>query len=362
MTVKPSCTELHMKLFILGILFVIPSLCTAVPETHGFVNVADFVATDGKSDVSDDIQRLIDANPNRTLWFADGTYLVSHPICTPAHPKRSVDLQLSNYAILKAAPGWTNTEAMVRLGGIHPANDIRIVGSCYSLTGGVIDGSGVAKGVSIDSGRETKVRGVSMKFVSVGLHIKYGANNGSSDCDISDVNIVGNKKPGSVGVLIEAHDNTLANMRIADVQTGVRIKGGGNLMANLHPLYTNPMEQYAQSVGFHDLGRDNSYNRCYSDHFSTGFLFGAKSAGTVLDACIVYWYAPSKGFRHTGIRCDGQFAAHVSDLQIGFRGKEAVNTVLEVGKEGGNGYLRDLRIDKRLVREDDKAYVGYMKL
>ena len=351
-----------MKLLILGILFVIPSLCMAAPETHGFVNVADFVATDGKSDVSDDIQRLIDANPNRTLWFADGTYLISHPICTPAHPKRSVDLQLSNYAILKAAPGWTNTEAMVRLGGIHPANDIRIVGSCYSLTGGVIDGSGVAKGVSIDSGRETKVRGVSMKFVSVGLHIKYGANNGSSDCDISDVNIVGNKKPGSVGVLIEAHDNTLANMRIADVQTGVRIKGGGNQMANLHPLYTNPMEQYAQSVGFHDLGRDNSYNRCYTDHFSTGFLFGAKSAGAVLDACIVYWYAPSKGFRHTGIRCDGQFAAHVSDLQIGFRGKEAVNTVLEVGKEGGSGYLRDLRIDKRLVREDDKTYVGYMKL
>ena len=49
-------------------------------------------------------------------------------------------------------------------------------------------------------------------------------------------------------------------------------------------------------------------------------------------------------------------------MQIGFRGNEAVNTVLEVAKEGGNGYLRDLRINKRLVREDDKAYVGYMKL
>ena len=162
-------------------------------------------------------------------------------------------------------------------------------------------------------------------------------------------------------MFIEAHDNTLANMRIADVQTGVKLAGSGNLMTNLHPLYTNPMGQYAQSVGFHDLGRDNSYSRCYSDHFSTGFLFGAKSAGAVLDACIVFWYAPTKGFRHTAIRCDGQFAAHVSDMQIGFRGKEAVNTVLEVGKEGGSGYLRDLRIDKRLVREDDKAYLGYMK-
>ena len=69
---------------------------------HGVVNVAEFVASDGSVDVADGIQRLIDANPNRTLWFSDGTYLISHPICTPAHPKRSVDLRLSNYAVLKA--------------------------------------------------------------------------------------------------------------------------------------------------------------------------------------------------------------------------------------------------------------------
>ena len=174
----------------------------------GVVSVADFMLTDGTTEVADKIQRVIDEHPNRTIWFPDGTYLISKPICTPADPKRSVDLRLSNYAVLKAAPGWTNTEAMVRLGGIHPANNIRLVGSCYSFTGGVIDGSGVAKGISIDSGRETKVRDVSMKFVSIGLHIKHGANNNSSDCDISDVNIVGNKKPGSIGVLIDACDNT----------------------------------------------------------------------------------------------------------------------------------------------------------
>ena len=36
-------------------------------------------------------------------------------------------------------------------------------------TGGIIDGSGVAKGVAIDSGRETRVRFVSMKNVLVVL-------------------------------------------------------------------------------------------------------------------------------------------------------------------------------------------------
>ena len=329
----------------------------------GVVSAADFMPTDGKTDVADRIQRVIDEHPNRTIWFPDGTYLISKPICTPADPKRSVDLRLSNYAVLKAAPGWTNTEAMVRLGGIHPANNIRVVGSCYSFTGGVIDGSGVAKGISIDSGRETKVRDVSMKFVSLGLHIKHGANNNSSDCDISDVNIVGNKKPGSIGVLIDACDNTLANMRIADMQIGVKLtrSAAGNLMRNLHPLYTSPMDQYDDSAGFVDDSRNNSYDRCYSDHFSTGFLFGRTAGNTVMDACIVFWYAPTKGRRHTAVKCVGRFLAQIENMQIGFKNSEAVNTVLDVGEKGGCGYLRDPRINIGLVRKDDTVYKDYLQ-
>ena len=329
----------------------------------GVVSVADFMPTDGKTDVADRIQRVIDEHPNRTIWFPDGTYLISKPICTPADPKRSVDLRLSNYAVLKAAPGWTNTEAMVRIGGIHPANNIRLVGSCYSFTGGVIDGSGVAKGISIDSGRETKVRDVSMKFVSLGLHIKHGANNNSSDCDISDVNIVGNKKPGSIGVLIDACDNTLANMRIADMQIGVKLtrSAAGNLMRNLHPLYTSPMDQYDGSAGFVDDSRNNSYDRCYSDHFSTGFLFGRTAWNTVMDACIVFWYAPTKGRRHTAVKCEGRFLAQIENMQIGFKNSEAVNTVLDVGEKGGCGYLRDPRINMGLVRKDDTVYKDYLQ-
>ena len=335
----------------------------AQPSIVGVVSVADFMSTDGKSDVADAIQRVIDEHPNRTIWFPDGTYLISKPICTPADPRRSVDLRLSNYAVLKAAPGWAHAEAMVRLGGIHPANNTSLVGSCYSFIGGVIDGSGVAKGISIDSGRETKVRDVSMKFVSLGLHIKNGANGNSSDCDISDVNIVGNMKSGSTGVLIDACDNTLANMRIADVQIGVRLTrfAAGNLMRNLHPLYTNPMDQYGASAGFVDDSRNNSYDRCYSDHFSAGFLFGRTAGGTVMDSCIVFWYAPTKGHRHTAVKCAGKFLAQIANMQIGFKNAEAVNTVLEVGEKGGSGYLRDPRIDLRLIRKNDTVYRDYLQ-
>ena len=126
-------------LLLVSLAFMSSMLSAAAPDAarRGFVVVTDFVPADGQTDVSDALQKVIDTHPNRTLYFPDGTYLLSKPITTPAEPTLSVDLQLSNYAILKAAPGWTNAEAMVRLGGIHPANNIRTPGSNYSFTGGI---------------------------------------------------------------------------------------------------------------------------------------------------------------------------------------------------------------------------------
>ena len=99
-------------------------------NNRGYLVVTDTVAADGKTDVADQIQKLIDENPNRTIYFPDGVYVLSHPILTPADPKKSVDLKLSNYAVLKAADGWSSEEAMVRLGGECPANDIRQFAKC----------------------------------------------------------------------------------------------------------------------------------------------------------------------------------------------------------------------------------------
>ena len=252
---------------------------------------------------------------------------------------------------------------MVRLGGIHPANNIRTPGSNYSFTGGIIDGSGVAKGISIDSGRETKVRCVSMKDVLVGLHIKHGANGNSSDSDIADVNIVGNGATNSVGVFIESCDNSLANMRIAGVLIGVKLTGSGNRMQNLHPLYAyrpSLNAVYSDSVGFLDKG-NNHYRCCYSDHFSTGFVLGGRS---VLNSCIVWWYGKpehGKGKRRTGIRCPRAFTSHVTDLTIGFKGTQALNTVLDVAQDGGKGFLRTPILDEKLVNEPGKAYLKYVR-
>ena len=325
----------------------------------GFVVVTDYVKADAGRDVSDDIQQIIDSNPNRTIYFPDGVYLISKPILTPADPRKSVALELSNYAVIRASEDWTSEEAMIRLGGKDAANDIKTPGSNYYIDGGVIDGSGVARGISIDSGRETVIRNTSIKNVSVGIHIKHGANSGSSDSDIHDVNIVGNFRKGCIGVLVEGFDNTFTNMRIGGVWIGMKILSGGNSLRNIHPLFYNTPEGYDESCGFWCERNDNWFDFCYSDQFATGFHLG--SGHVTLTNCFVYWYA-AVGNRHTAIETAGPFNAQVTNLSVGFWKHNAVkeNIVLRAGKDGGRGQIIGLSAGEESLLTDT-SHEKYMR-
>ena len=317
------------------------------------LSAADYMPTDGSRDVSDDLQRLIDENPNRTLYLPDGLYRIAKPVLTPADPRKSVSLELTNYAIVQASDDWDSDEAMIRLGGEEPYNSITINGSNYALSGGVIDGNGRARAVSIDSGRETAIRNVSIKHAKVGIHIKHGANSGSSDADISGVNIVGTGGVDSVGVLVEGFDNTFTNMRVANVYVGFDLRSAGNSLRNLHPLYTSDNTDYADSCGFRDYCGNNWYSFCYSDQFANGFRL-ADNVRDVLTDCFAFWYT-DKGGPQTLIRCDGRFGSLVKNPKVGFRTKENRNTVLAVGAPGGHGRIEDLCLnhgDESWVSDD----------
>ena len=331
-------------------------------RNKAYVVVMDYLKADGKKDVSSVIQKIIDTHPNRTLYFPDGTYLLSKPISTPADPTKSVSLQLSNYAVLKAAEGWSHEEAMVRLGGKDPYNSITINGSNYYLDGGIIDGSGKAVGVSVDSGRETVIRNTSLKNVRIGILIKRGANNGSSDCDIRDVNIVGNKADDSIGVLVIGYDNTFSNMRIANVHCGFKLCSGGNSLRNIHPLYTNSgydSGEYETSCGFLDESNNNFYSYCYSDQFAVGFQ--TKGGHVVYSDCFCWWYSGERG-RHTAFRSTGKFNAVVSNMTVGMVRSSAAaeNVVLDVAEDGGSGTFTNLFIQDRSVLTGH-AHEKYMR-
>lgn len=322
-----------------------------------YLIVTDYLESVNGEDVSDVLQRIIDENPNRTIYFPDGVYLLSKPIATPADPRRSVDLVLSNFATLKASDSWSSDDAMIRLGGIHPASNIRTCGSNYGLRGGIIDGNGCACGISIESGRETAVQNVSIKHTRIGLHIKYGANCGSSDADITNVNIVGNGASNSVGVLVEGFDNTFTNMRIADVFIGVNIRSSGNMFRNIHPLFTLDFELFDESCGFYDCKGSNFFDYCYSDNFGYAFREADDIQVNVYQICFCFWYSP-KGARHVAFKCDGQFKSVITNYKIGFYDGSSENVILEADKEGGEGVLDRVIADLNLINNySHKAYL-----
>ena len=327
----------------------------------GYIYVTDYIEANTGKDVSDDLQKLILDNPQKTIFFPDGEYVIAKPICTPANPKNAVHLVLANFAIIKASDDWSDTEAMIRLGGTDPYNDINLNGSNYGLEGGIIDGNGKANGISIDNGRETSVHNTSIKHTMIGLHIKWGTNNGSSDADINTVNIVGAGVPGTIGVLVQGHDNTFTNMRIASVMTGVRLESGTNILRNIHPLYIfEPALEgmFAESVAFFDRGGTNWYDNCYSDQFAVGFEVSHRTLSFFND-CFAMWYT-KRGGVNTAIKAQGPLNAIFKNLKVNFMpDNENAFLKLETGDKTGNGYLETPIFQEELCQNKD--YESYLR-
>ncbi|MBE6593134.1 MAG: hypothetical protein E7642_03975 [Ruminococcaceae bacterium] len=323
----------------------------------GYVIITDYLAPNTGKDVSATIQSVINANPNKTIYFPDGEYILGSPIATSGKPSESVSLHLSNYATLKASSSWSNTEAMVRLGGAKAYNDINTNGSNYYFYGGIVDGNGKAKGISIDSGRETSIRNVSIKHTSIGIHIKHGANSGSSDADIDTVNIVGNNTSGSIGVLVEGYDNTLTNMRIASVQTGVKLIGAGNFMRNLHPLFIyGGNYNYTSSVGFDDQSGGNWYDFCYSDQFAVGFKMKGNTLSTY-QTCFCFWYKQDS--MQVGFKSTGKFNSTIWNSKVNLTTTSITSAYIQVANTGGGGRIECPIFNTACC--NDATYKTYLK-
>lgn len=343
------------------------------PKELGYVVITDYVEANTGKDVSDAIQKVINENPRKTIYFPDGEYILAKPILTPANPAHAVSLQLSNFATLKAADGWSCTDAMVRMGAAEPYNNIHRGGSNFSFTGGIIDGNKVATGISIEGSRETLISHVSIKNTQIGIHIQKGANNGSSDADIEMVNIVGNNMPDSIGVLVDGYDNTLRNMRIAAIQTGILLRSAGNCLRDIHPLFIYGGEiarlcpelyddvdriDYQKSIGFDDQSWGNNwFNYCYSDQLSTGFKFKG-NATPIFEHCFAMWYSTS-GDREVGFECvEGKMVASINSAVVELRGDAKNRAFLKVSEPGGLGTVFNPVFNPDNC--DDKTYESYL--
>ncbi len=330
----------------------------------GYVVITDYVPANTGKDVANEIQKVIDDNPRTTIYFPDGEYIISKPICTPGHFSKAVSIEMGNFAIIKASDDWSSEEAMIRLGGKDRYFRINACGTNNFISGGILDGNHRAKGLSIDGGREYSVRNISMKFVTVGLHVKWNQEYGSNDSDIFNVNIVGCGIKGSVGLLIEGFDNTFTNMRIANFEIGVKCSGAGNFMRNLHPLfiYKDDMDfdhtgeiEYADCIGFDDLSGGNFYDNCYPDNFATGFRMQGNTMSTY-NCCFAYWYT-IRGGVEVAFKSTGKFNSIIKSANVDLR-PETQNAFLQVAEAGGNGTVENPMFNEANCQ--DKSYKDYL--
>ena len=313
-----------------------------------FIDVSQFIKPNSGLDVHEALQKLIDNNTHRTIYFPDGEYLISKPLKTSAAGITSTSFYLSDNAVIKASSDWKGgNDALIKVGGGEPKNDITVVGSNYYFIGGVLDGNGRAKGISLDSGRESLVSKVKIINATVGINVPDGINNRSSDMDVEDVDIIG-CGGDSKGIVAVGLDNNFTDIRISNVKVGVE-NGGGNFFRGVSVRLDN-YPSYEGTVGFVTSGVSWFYS-CSCEDMQTGFVTsGYGGSAPIIKDFSIRW-TQAKGTQ-TAFEGKGGFAAKCSNGIIDFFDATTENSIL---KTTGNkrGILLDVIADTDLCDEDD---------
>ena len=241
-----------------------------------FVVVTDFIRPNTGLEVEHYLQELVDLNPNRTIYFPKGEYVLGSSLDTSAAGSSSVSIVLDDGAVLKASDDWNamgGLNALVCLGGALHANDVTSIGSYYSIRGGVLDCNNKTNGISVNSGRETVIRNICIKNAKTGIYVASGANNKSSDCDFEDITIIGSGKVGTTGLNIVGYDNTFSNIRIYNMHTGVTGSGAGNFFKSISVINTVVNRFYTGTKGL-SIGGNNWFSDCYTENCQIGYTVG----------------------------------------------------------------------------------------
>ena len=323
-----------------------------------YLDVTQYVKPNTGQDLHEALQALIDLNPKRTLYFPDGEYIISKPLQTSAAPTKSTSFYLSDNAVIKASNYWSgesNALITVGTGDAKTENDITTLGSNYFIMGGILDGNKRATGIKLASGREVLVSKVKIINATVGINIAYGINNGSSDMDIEDVDIIGYGSR-SKGMVIEGYDNNIVDVRISDVATGITT-GNGNFFRGVSVKLTEKAEKmvtYASTVGFQVSG-SNWFYSCSTENVATGFSLG-RSSDMIIKDFVIRW-TKAQG-PQTAFKASTRFSAICSNGIIDFYDATTENSILSASAISGGMFL-DVLADTELCSNNDHKNIFY---
>ena len=277
-----------------------------------YIVLTDHIKT--KNDISGDLQKLIDENPNTTIYVPDGIYLLAKSVHIPSEAGKAVSLRMSYRAMFQPAATWNNEsgEALLHIGSDKEKAAATKGEDTVSITGGIIDTAGKATGILVEGAGNVYIANMAVKKIeTVGIHIK------TNNVDVDNVVGTGTESQESTGVLVEGSYNTVSNMRIYKVNTGIKLTKGNNVLRNLHPLLSPgqaALKNANETYGFYDTSEGNYYDYCYSDNLAIGFYLGDGNA-SILNGCFVYWYTNLPN-RHWGAYAEGRFDAIIRNSRF----------------------------------------------
>ena len=273
-----------------------------------YVLITDVVnANPSIKDTAEIIQKAIDENPGKTIYFPDGKYQLSKTVVIPSDPTKSVSFRLANYATFVPIDDWNGENtALVQYGTADSPKTQSGDHSDYFM-GGILDVDGKCTGIEVYGGGRLFINNVAIKNSKIGIHLKPNA----AYNDIENVNVTGPNTRETKGLFIEGTNNTFVNMRIYRVLVGAHLTGGDNVLINIHPLFsgTNSLN----SIGFHDQSTGNRYSICYSDQFTIGFKLESQTR-SYFDMCYMYWWNACT--YQIGFMCTGEFNSVISDTVV----------------------------------------------
>ena len=326
-------------------------------DSISYTLINDYKSLANGNDYTAAIKKAIEENPTKTIYFPDGEYVVTEPIVISADPAKSVSLRLSNYATIKASAWADATKAVIRLGVGEMGENILESRNVFVM-GGIIDACGVATGIAIEGGRDVLISNVSIKNASCGIHIKAGNNaTAAVGADVENVNITGNGKAESVGVLVEGTNNALTNVIASGVSCGLKCTetGSDNIFRSIRAIATDAMAADATLAGFYDMSTGNQYDVCCSDQFATGFL--TDEGNSVYNGCYVDWWSAENNY-HVGFKATGKLNSVISNSTVIHTNEVATDAYLLVGEEVGEGVIL-YPINSIVNHENDNILAQY---
>lgn len=319
-------------------------LVTNTEWMPGYINVMSYGAcgTGAKDDI-DAIQRCIDENPGKTIYFPEGDYRISRCINLYASRSHAVNLVLDPNARIYTA---SKLNCLLYVGDDSKGDYERFDndGRRYVI-GGTFDGDNVQRVIWVKS-RPQLMRFENIKIINFehyGFYADQTPGTYSADFELINSWICGKSSMSPyecTGVYCATGDNTISDLRIDGCVVAMEICSGGNFISKVHATLMNrgyeyTSEGYNRTIGF-KISTDgfNTFSQCYADTFAYGWYFKNDSLATLSQCNVYYWYT-NPDLNNVVISMNGVHGVTVEGC-IFQMPKEGRNVVIE--SRGGKSY------------------------